>query len=88
MRANSIKTLRGYKAPRPIKGRPSIIAPTRLNRTFTAYATNKAWMTDITYVRTGQGWLYLAVVLDLYLRKVVGWSMQPTLAKEVDWLSC
>lgn len=39
-------------------------------------------MTDITYIRTWQGWLYLAVVLDLYARKVVGWSMKPTLAKE------
>lgn len=39
--------------------------------------------TDITYIRTWQGWLYLAVVLDLYSRKVMGWSMQPTLAKEI-----
>ena len=40
-------------------------------------------MTDITYIRTFQGWLYLAVVLDLYSRKVIGWSMKSTLAKEV-----
>ena len=40
-------------------------------------------MTDITYIRTWQGWLYLAVVLDLYARKVVGWSMKPTLGKEL-----
>ena len=40
-------------------------------------------MTDITYIRTWQGWLYLAVVLDLYLRKVIGWSMKPTLAKDI-----
>ena len=46
-------------------------------------APNKAWVTDITYIRTWQGWLYLAVVLDLYARKVVGWSMKPTLAKEL-----
>lgn len=39
-------------------------------------------MTDITYIRTWQGWLYLAVVMDLFARKVVGWSMKPTLAKE------
>ena len=83
MRAHKIKALRGYKAPRPIKGRPSIIAPNRLNRAFTVDAPNKVWVTDITYIRTWQGWLYLAVVLDLYARKVVGWSMKPTLAKEL-----
>ncbi|WP_217438339.1 MULTISPECIES: IS3 family transposase [Pseudomonas] len=83
MRTNKIKALRGYKAPRAIKGRPSIIAPNRLNRAFTVDAPNKAWVTDITYIRTWQGWLYLAVVLDLYARKVVGWSMKPTLGKEL-----
>lgn len=40
-------------------------------------------MTDITYIRTWQGWLYLAVVVDLYARKIVGWSMKPTLAREI-----
>jgi putative transposase len=42
-----------------------------------------AWVTDITYIRTWQGWLYLAIVLDLFSRKVVGWSMKPTLAKDI-----
>lgn len=40
-------------------------------------------MTDITYIRTWQGWLYLAVVLDLYSRKVIDWSMKPTIAKDI-----
>jgi putative transposase len=40
-------------------------------------------VTDITYIRTWQGWLYLAVVMDLFARKVVGWSMKPTLAREI-----
>lgn len=83
MRANKIKALRGYKAPRPIAGRPSIIAPNRLNREFTVDAPNQAWVTDITYIRTWQGWLYLAVVVDLYARKVVGWSMKPSLSREL-----
>jgi putative transposase len=83
MRINKIKALRGYKAPRPIAGRPSILAPNRLNREFTVEAPNQAWVTDITYIRTWQGWLYLAVVVDLYARKVVGWSMKPTLAREL-----
>ncbi len=54
MRANRIKALRGYKAPRPIAGRPSIIAPNHLNREFTVDAPNKACVTDITYIRTWQ----------------------------------
>lgn len=41
------------------------------------------WVTDITYIRIWQGWLYLAVVVDLYSRMVVGWSMKPTLAREI-----
>ncbi|WP_369068181.1 DDE-type integrase/transposase/recombinase, partial [Burkholderia gladioli] len=64
-------------------GRPSILAPNRLNRQFTVEAADRAWVTDITYLRTWQGWLYLAVVLDLYSRKVVGWAMKPTLAREL-----
>lgn len=51
--------------------------------TETVDAPNKTWVTDITYIRTWQGWLYLAVVVDLYARKVVGWSMKPTLAREL-----
>jgi putative transposase len=83
MRENKIKALRGYKAPRHIVGRPSIIAPNHLQREFTVERPDRAWVTDITYIRTWQGWLYLAVVMDLFARKVVGWSMKPTLAKEL-----
>ena len=73
MREHGIKALRGYKAPRRISGRPSILAPNRLNREFTVDTPDQAWVTDITYIRTWQGFLYLAVVVDLYSRKVVGW---------------
>lgn len=83
MRVNNIKALRGYKAPRTIAGRPSIIAANTLNREFTVMQPDKTWVTDITYIRTWQGWLYLAVVIDLYSRMVVGWSMKPTLAREI-----
>lgn len=83
MKVNKIKALRGYKAPRHIAGRPSVVAPNRLNRAFTVAAPDTAWVSDITYIRTWQGWLYLAVVVDLYSRKVVGWSMKPTLAREL-----
>jgi putative transposase len=44
---------------------------------------NKSWVTDITYIRTWEGWLYLAVVMDLFSRKIVGWSTRPTIAREL-----
>ena len=83
MRRNKIKAIRGYKSPRAIAGRPSIIAPNHLQRAFTVDAPNTVWVTDITYIRTWQGWLYLAVVVDLYARKVVGWSMSASLSREL-----
>jgi len=51
------------------------VAPNLLKREFTAKEPNRKWVTDITYIPTIQGWLYLAVILDLYSRMVVGWSM-------------
>lgn len=57
------------------------VAPNLLQRDFTAPQTNTKWAADITYVDTAEGWLYLAVVLDLCSRRVVGWSMQSTLAR-------
>lgn len=83
MRQNKIQAVRGYKIPKAVKGRPSILAPNRVNREFTVDAPDCVWVTDITYIRTWQGWLYLAVVLDLHSRAVVGWSMKPTIAKEL-----
>ncbi len=83
MHLNKIKAVRGYKTHRPVHGRPSLLAPNTLNRKFTVDAPDKVWVTDITYIRTWQGWLYLAVVLDLYSRRVVGWSMKPTIAREL-----
>jgi transposase InsO family protein len=54
-----------------------------LNRRFTPAAANQAWASDITYIRTRSGWLYLAAVLDLYSRKVVGWAMAPSMPAEL-----
>ncbi len=51
------------------------VAANILHREFTASAPNKKWVTDITYIPTRRGWLYLAVILDVYSRMVVGWSM-------------
>ncbi len=62
---------------------PSLIAPNRAKREFTAVNPNQVFITDITYIRTWQGWFYLAVVIDLFARNVVGWSMKPTLSREL-----
>lgn len=59
------------------------IAENVLNRQFESDAPNKAWVADITYIRTRSGWLYLAVVLDLFSRKIVGWSMAPNMPAEL-----
>lgn len=55
------------------------VAGNQLNRNFTATAPNKIWVTDITYIWTREGWLYLAAILDLFSRRVVGWSMDSSL---------
>lgn len=51
------------------------VAPNRLNREFNVGSPNEVWVSDITYIETSQGWLYLCVFIDLYSRMVVGWSM-------------
>lgn len=83
MKRNRIQAVHGYKVPRGVRGRPSLIAPNRVQREFTMVKPNQVWVTDITYIRTWQGWLYLAVVIDLFARNVVGWSMKPTLSREL-----
>ena len=59
------------------------IAPNRLDRNFTVAAPNQAWVGDITYIATEEGWLFLAVVIDLFSRKVVGWSMRPDMHRDL-----
>lgn len=56
-----------------------IPAPNRLNQEFSASAPNQKWVSDFTYIETLEGWLYLAVVLDLFSRKVIGWAMRQTM---------
>jgi putative transposase len=58
-------------------------APNQLAQDFTAKAPNRKWVTDITYLPTAEGWVYLAVVLDLFSRKVVGWALSNSLATEL-----
>jgi len=62
---------------------PYPIAANVLNQEFMAQAPNKKWVGDITYIPTGEGWLYLAAVMDLYSRRVVGWAMADHMKQEL-----
>jgi transposase InsO family protein len=59
------------------------VAPNLLQQDFSAEAINEKWVADITYIDTGEGWLYLAAVLDTYSRKIVGWSMSTRLHRKL-----
>ncbi|MCU6274021.1 IS3 family transposase [Morganella morganii] len=78
-----IKAQVGYRSPRAHKGEVSIVSPNRLQRQFNPDAPDERWVTDITYIRTHEGWLYLAVVVDLFSRKIIGWSMQSRMTKDI-----
>ncbi|EMI7394628.1 TPA: IS3 family transposase, partial [Klebsiella oxytoca] len=83
MKRVGIKAQVGYRSPRARKGEASIVSPNRLQRQFNPDAPDKRWVTDITYIRTREGWLYLAVVVDLFSRKIIGWSMQSRMTKDI-----
>ena len=59
------------------------VHPNLLQQNFRTEKPNQAWVTDITYIETREGWLYLAIILDLYSRKVIGWSMDKRMKKEL-----
>ena len=59
------------------------VAPNLLEQNFVVSAPNKVWVSDFTYLWTLQGWMYLAIVLDLYSRRIVGWSMSNRMTKEL-----
>jgi len=59
------------------------VAPNLLNREFNPARPNQAWVSDITYIRTAEGWLYLAVVMDLYSRTIIGWSMANRMTRQL-----
>ena len=59
------------------------VAPNLLNRNFTPDAPNLVWASDITYLWTDEGWLYLAIVLDLFNREVIGWSLKPRMTADI-----
>ena len=76
MRKHGIKAKRARRHKQTYEHR-DVVAPVNniLNREFSTHKPNKKWVQDITFIETRQGWLYLAVVLDLYSRAIVGWSM-------------
>jgi putative transposase len=83
MRQAELRSVRGYKRLGYRMGKPATLAPNRLRQQFNVGRLDQAWVTDITYLRTYEGWLYLAVVIDLYSRAVIGWSMKATMATEL-----
>jgi putative transposase len=83
MRHAGIRAQVGYRKPRHRAGELHKVTPNILQRQFNPQAPNESWVTDITYIRTHEGWLYLAVVLDLFSRRVIGWSMQSRITKEL-----
>ena len=74
----------GYKRrPGRYGGKPAVLATNTLDRQFEVDAPDKVWVTDITYIKTHEGWLYLSVVIDLFSRRVVGWSAQPRMTTDL-----
>lgn len=78
MRKNRLRAKRQYRKPRYVAGRAAVVAPNRLGQEFSSPRPDRVWVTDITYIHTLAGWLFLAAVLDLCTRRVVGWSMSGT----------
>lgn len=83
MREAGLRALHGYRTRRWTVGKPAVLVPNHLKRQFNVSQPNRAWVTDITYIRTWQGWLYLAVVMDLFSRKVVGWAVSRSIRREL-----
>ena len=74
----------GYKRrPGRYGGKPAIVADNTLDRQFEVNAPDTVWVTDITYIKPHEGWSYLAVVIDLFSRRVVGWSMQSRMTTDL-----
>jgi putative transposase len=84
MRLAGLKALRGYKSPKSYySGTAHPAVPNLLDRQFEVEAPNQWWVSDITYIHTHEGFLFLAVVMDLYARNIVGWSMSPRVTEDL-----
>jgi putative transposase len=84
MRQNGISVVRTHKYKVTTDSNHKFnIAPNLLNRNFTAQRSNQKWVVDISYIWTREGWLYLAVVLDLYSRRVIGWAVSNRMKRDL-----
>jgi transposase InsO family protein len=84
MRHHGIQGRHKRRVPRTTDSNHSLpVAPNLLDRQFAAPAPNRVWLADITDVATLEGWLYLAVLLDIFSRRIVGWAMSETLPQEL-----
>jgi putative transposase len=83
MRSASISGLRRRRRPQRTRSLPGLAALDLVQRDFSPQAANQLWVADITYVPSREGWLYLAVVVDCYSRRVVGWSMREDLQAQL-----
>ncbi|GEO16978.1 transposase [Microvirga aerophila] len=84
MRENGLKARQKRRFKRTTDGHHGLpVAPNLLKQDFSAARPNRKWAADISYVWTSEGWLYLAVVLDLFARRVVGWAVSDRLHKEL-----
>lgn len=81
MKREGLQSQRGYRKPRLRGGAENIVVANKLAREFNPTAPNQSLVTDITYIKTHEGWLYLAVVIDLFSRRVIGWSMKSRITK-------
>jgi putative transposase len=84
MRENSIVVIRTRKHKVTTDSNHTLLeAPNLLDRDFTATAPNQKWAGDITYIWTSEGWLYLAVILDLYSRRIIGWAVSSRMKRDL-----
>lgn len=83
MKAEGLRAQVGYGGTPRHRGGPIGLVDNVLNRDFAPKAPNQVWVTDITYIRTYEGWLFLAVVMDLYSRQIVGWATAPTMTRDL-----
>ncbi len=84
MQVASVKVRQNKQWVRTTQTDPGLpVAPNLLNRQFDVKAPNQVWVTDITYLATATGWAYLAVVLDLFSRRVVGWAVSDHMRTEL-----
>ena len=84
MRKEKLRSQTGYRRrPGSRSGAIAVMAPNHLQRQFDVKAPNRVWATDITYIRTQEGWLFLTEVLDLFSRQMIGWSMGLRIDREL-----